>query len=312
MPEQRPQPSILSILLVPQSVAMLDARLPAGDASLPGTHVVREPEVLAQDLTSPAVVIPRDPEHVHSGVAQVGQRDRGADSAPRHHRPPLEPEVEKVAVDDDRSGTAAQRMKERDDAPLEISGASAEMRVGDDVAGSGEHANILLVVPGLSKPGSSTHLRAPHYPEPGAMAQNARGSTPASQVLELRVRYAETDQMGVVYHANYLVWCDMGRTDYLGSRGANYAELERAGTALAVSEASLRYHASARYDDLVRVETTLRDVRSRSVTFDYVITNAQTSTRLATASTSLVSIDRNGRPVRLPDETRALLERDLR
>lgn len=117
--------------------------------------------------------------------------------------------------------------------------------------------------------------------------------------------------MGVVYHANYLVWCDMGRTDYLGSRGANYAELERTGTALAVSEASVRYHASARYDDLVRVETTLRDVRSRAVTFDYVITNAHTSTRLATASTALVSIDRNGRPVRLPDATRALLERDL-
>ena len=142
-------------------------------------------------------------------------------------------------------------------------------------------------------------------------APSTRGATRASQILELRVRYAETDQMGVVYHANYLVWCDMGRTDYLGSRGANYAELERGGTSLAVSDASVRYHAPARYDDLIRVETTLREVRSRAVTFDYVITNAQTSVRLATASTALVSIDRNGRPVRLPDSTRALLERDL-
>lgn len=114
--------------------------------------------------------------------------------------------------------------------------------------------------------------------------------------------------MGVVYHANYLVWCDMGRTEYLKALGANYAELEKAGTMLAVSEASIRYHAPARYDDPIRVETTLRDVRSRALTFDYVITHAGTGARLASASTTLVSLDRAGRPTKLPAETRALLE----
>jgi len=124
----------------------------------------------------------------------------------------------------------------------------------------------------------------------------------------LRVRYAETDQMGVVYHANYLVWCDIGRTEYLKALGANYAELEKSGTMLAVSEASVRYHAPARYDEPIRVETTLRDVRSRAITFDYLITHAETGVRLATASTVLVSLDRAGRPTKLPAETRALLE----
>jgi acyl-CoA thioester hydrolase len=124
----------------------------------------------------------------------------------------------------------------------------------------------------------------------------------------LRVRYAETDQMGVVYHANYLVWCDIGRTEYLKALGANYAELEKSGTMLAVSEASIRYHAPARYDETIRVETTLRDIRSRALTFDYVITHAESGTRLATANTVLVSLDRAGRPTKLPAETRALLE----
>ena len=129
-------------------------------------------------------------------------------------------------------------------------------------------------------------------------------------VEEVRVRYAETDQMGVVYHANYLVWCDIGRTEYLKSLGANYAELEQSGTMLAVAEASIRYHASARFDDVVRIETTLSDLRSRALTFDYILTNAATGVRLATVNTVLVSLDRTGRPVTLPDRTRALLERD--
>jgi acyl-CoA thioester hydrolase len=129
--------------------------------------------------------------------------------------------------------------------------------------------------------------------------------------VEFRVRYPETDQMGVVYHANYLHWCDIGRTEYLRARGATYADLERAGMLLAVSEATLRYHASARYDQIVRIETTLRDVRSRALTFDYSIVHAETRERFVTASTVLVSLDTGGRPVQLPVETRELLRRDL-
>src|SRR5256714_11729555 len=84
----------------------------------------------------------------------------------------------------------------------------------------------------------------------------------------IRVRYAETDRMGVVYHANYLAWCEVGRTEYIRSGGMSYREMEARGVPLVVADATIRYHAPARYDDVVRVETTLGDVRSRSVTFD--------------------------------------------
>jgi acyl-CoA thioester hydrolase len=125
---------------------------------------------------------------------------------------------------------------------------------------------------------------------------------------EVRVRYAETDQMQVVYHANYLVWCEVGRTDFMRQQGMTYADMEKSGVFLTVSEYSVRLHASARYDDLVRVATTLTDVRSRQVTFGYLITNAVTGERLASAHTSLVSISKEGRPVAMPAGVRALLE----
>ena len=126
---------------------------------------------------------------------------------------------------------------------------------------------------------------------------------------EFRVRYSETDQMGVGYHRNYLVWCEIGRTDVSRRSGQTYAQLERRGVLLAVSDVSIRYHAAARYDDLIRVETTLAAVRSRGVTFEYVITNAESGERLASARTALVSLDRRGRPATLPDDFREQLER---
>src|SRR5688500_20330836 len=87
--------------------------------------------------------------------------------------------------------------------------------------------------------------------------------------------------MGVVYHAEYLVWCEVGRTDYIRALGLPYAELERRGTALAVAEASIRYHAPARYDDLIHVETRLVDVRSRAITFEDLVRNWEDGGRLA-------------------------------
>jgi acyl-CoA thioester hydrolase len=131
----------------------------------------------------------------------------------------------------------------------------------------------------------------------------------APHVSEVRVRYAETDQMGVVYHAEYLVWCEVGRTDFIRALGLPYAELERRGTALAVAEATIRYHAPARYDDRVHVETRLVDVRSRAITFDYLIRNADSGERLATARTVLVSLDPSGKLTPMPTEIRDLLQR---
>ncbi|HKG90249.1 MAG TPA: thioesterase family protein [Gemmatimonadaceae bacterium] len=132
-------------------------------------------------------------------------------------------------------------------------------------------------------------------------------SKPAPVAVDLRVRYAETDQMGVVYHANYLVWCEIGRVEFIRALGTSYASLERSGVTLAVAEASVRYHAPARYDDLVRVETSLADVRSRTITFDYLISHAETRGRLATARTTLICLDSGGRPSVMPDSLRAAL-----
>ena len=126
---------------------------------------------------------------------------------------------------------------------------------------------------------------------------------------ELRVRYAETDRMGIVYYANYLVWCEVGRVEFLRALGGSYADLEAQGYGLAVAEATVRYLAPARFDDLVRVETSLVEVRSRAVTFEYAISNVNTDVRLATARTALVSIDPTGRPVALPPEFRERLDR---
>lgn len=136
-----------------------------------------------------------------------------------------------------------------------------------------------------------------------AIASGLKEST-----VELRVRYAETDQMGVVYHANYLVWCEIGRTDLIRQLGTSYAELEREGIALAVIDASIRYHFAARYDDMIRVRTKLTDVRSRSVTFDYTIEDTTTGMRLASASTTLASINKEGKLVALPSEMRRVME----
>src|SRR3954466_12376002 len=114
--------------------------------------------------------------------------------------------------------------------------------------------------------------------------------------IEFRVRYAETDQMGVVYHANYLIWCEMGRTDFIRRRGMSYADIEKSGTLLAVADLSARFHGAARYEELIRVQTSLAGMQSRFIVFDYLITNAETGARLVTARTSLVSVDPTGRP----------------
>ena len=129
---------------------------------------------------------------------------------------------------------------------------------------------------------------------------------------EIRVRYAETDQMGVAYHANYLVWCEVGRTDLIRQLGMSYAEMERRGVLLAVADAQLRYHASARYDEVVRIVTRLSGVRSRMVSFEYALcrvdADGRDGDRLATASTTLVSIAPDGKPTALPADMRAMLE----
>jgi acyl-CoA thioester hydrolase len=120
----------------------------------------------------------------------------------------------------------------------------------------------------------------------------------------VRVNYSETDQMGVVYHARYLVWLDVARCDYLRQFGMTYRELEDAGLRLAVSEVTVRYRQPARYDDVVRVRCWVRDVASRRVEFGYAVEHAGDGRLLATASTSLLALDERMTLTRLPDTVR--------
>jgi acyl-CoA thioester hydrolase len=134
---------------------------------------------------------------------------------------------------------------------------------------------------------------------------------PVEHTIELRVRYAETDQMQVVYHANYLVWCEIGRTELMRKLGAPYARVEEQGIGLAVIDASMRFHAAAKYDDRIHVSTTVCSVKSRIVEFRYNIANADTGTRLASVATTLAAIKRDGRLVSLPQNLKELLENAL-
>src|ERR1700690_1234926 len=91
----------------------------------------------------------------------------------------------------------------------------------------------------------------------------------------IRVRYAETDQMGVVYHANYLVWFEVGRVDFIRDMGLDYKAMEKEDNAMiAVIEASARYKAPARYDDEILVRTSLAGVRGTIVRFRYAVLRA--------------------------------------
>jgi acyl-CoA thioester hydrolase len=130
----------------------------------------------------------------------------------------------------------------------------------------------------------------------------------ATHRTSFRVRYAETDQMGVVYHANYLVWMEIGRVEFVRSRGLNYKDLEASeGIFLGVVEASCRYHFPARYDQEVVVETEIADANSRMVEFSYRILVAGSEKLLARGSTRHIWLNREMRPSRLPERYHALL-----
>jgi acyl-CoA thioester hydrolase len=123
----------------------------------------------------------------------------------------------------------------------------------------------------------------------------------------VRVNYSETDQMGVVYHARYLVWLDVARCDHLRHNGMSYRELEDAGLRLAVSDVSIKYRQPARYDDLVRIRCWVRALASRKVEFGYAVDHAEDGRVLATASTGLLAFDTRMNLTRLPARVREVL-----
>jgi acyl-CoA thioester hydrolase len=120
----------------------------------------------------------------------------------------------------------------------------------------------------------------------------------------VRVRYAETDKMGVVYYANYFVWFEVARTDLLRTLGWSYREMEQAGVSLPVIEAQCEYVRPARYDDELEIRTTGRLLSPVRMEFSYEVRLTTESMVAATGRTAHASVDPNGRPCRLPERIR--------
>ncbi len=125
----------------------------------------------------------------------------------------------------------------------------------------------------------------------------------------LRVRYAETDQAGVVYHSNYLIWFEVGRVELCRDYGFNYRDMEtEADTYLPVTEARVKYRAPARYDDVIIVRTRVIELRSRSVKFAYEVLRADEGSLLAEGETHHIVMNRQGRAKSFPPEFAELMK----
>lgn len=126
--------------------------------------------------------------------------------------------------------------------------------------------------------------------------------------VQVRVRYSETDQMGVVYHGNYLPYFEIGRVEWLRNKGISYKSMEERGVALPIVSLTVNYKKSARYDELLNVKTKFKKQSSVKIEFDCEITNEENEL-LTTAHFILVFIDlKTGRPVVPPDYIHAILE----
>ncbi len=124
----------------------------------------------------------------------------------------------------------------------------------------------------------------------------------------LRVRYAETDQMGVAWHGQYFAWFEVGRTDLLRHHGLTYRDLEAEGLRLPVIEAQASYRKPALYDDILEVRTRVTSLTGARISFAYEIHREGERTALATGSTAHAAVDPRGRPRRLPENLRRLLQ----
>jgi len=150
--------------------------------------------------------------------------------------------------------------------------------------------------------GNRSNSRVPRSGRPAAAsAEHARVTTSS-----VRVRYAETDKMGVVYYANYLVWFEVGRTDWLRETGSTYRSMEEEGVQLPVIEVQCEYRQGAKYDDEVEIRTRARKLSPVRIQFDYEVIRRADGAALATGHTVHATIDRNGRPVRMPDRVKDL------
>ena len=123
----------------------------------------------------------------------------------------------------------------------------------------------------------------------------------------IRVRYAETDQMGVAYYANFLIWFEQARTEYLHALGWPYRQAEERGFYLPVVEVKCRYKAPARYDDLLRIDSRIADYTAIRITMGYQVCHHESGRLLAEGQTVHVWTDRDLKILTMPEDLRTLL-----
>ncbi|HQP91741.1 MAG TPA: thioesterase family protein [Candidatus Omnitrophota bacterium] len=124
---------------------------------------------------------------------------------------------------------------------------------------------------------------------------------------EVKVRYAETDKMGIVYYANYLVWFEVARTEYLLDEGLDYRDVESEGLFMAVVESHCAYKSPARYGDNVVIESWPSEVKNSSLKFNYKVLRKKDNALLAEGYTTHVLIDKDIKPRKIPEKIRTLL-----
>lgn len=120
--------------------------------------------------------------------------------------------------------------------------------------------------------------------------------------VDVRVRYAETDQMGVAYYGSYVVWFEVGRSAYCRAKGFSYRELEEMGYRLVVVDLRARYKGSAKYDDLIVVRTQLKDLKNRMVTFAYRILKKDSNELIVQGETRHLCLNKRGNPGSMPEK----------
>ena len=176
-------------------------------------------------------------------------------------------------------------------------GAASPWRLGisvsRDILRQELHSDRRGAFGGESWPDSAASLPASGKP--------AKGTHLAGHISRIRVRYADTDQGGVVYNANYLVFFEVGRTEMMRELGCPYADLEAEGIIMPVVEAHLRYASPARYDDLLEIETAISEVKRVRFRIDTSIRHAETGRLVCEGWVWLAATRRDGGPCRLPE-----------
>jgi acyl-CoA thioester hydrolase len=123
----------------------------------------------------------------------------------------------------------------------------------------------------------------------------------------LMVRYSETDQMGRVYYSRYLEWFELGRASHLKADGFPYSEMEKLGLYLVISDTYIKYHKPAKYEDDIIIRTKITEVTKASATFEYEVINEKSKDLLATGTSKLVAISKDGKVTAIPENIRKLL-----